>query len=198
MCSKTYQIARHEGVWGNGNLDPPILKVGNTRWWALYHGCIPPGETAPSAHWIGVWVGLTGGLEVLEKRKHFDQACNINEPSDSLLYNLSSSFKFLFRNFGLTRSFCRRLRIFSGRRKFVLVFDVMWKFDCPLRASEVVNSVSFHRYKHRGRQCLTHSRRNFTALFIQLFEINVSNVFLVENIGLKQRRTNPRWLNFLR
>jgi hypothetical protein len=52
---------------------------------------LPPGERTPGTHWIGGWVGLRAGLDVVEERKIFH--CGESNPDraacSSSLYRLS-------------------------------------------------------------------------------------------------------------
>jgi hypothetical protein len=66
----TNSALRHEGVWGNGYIDPRILDLGTScRWSASRLGQFTPGERASGTHWIGSWVGPRTGLEDMEKEK---------------------------------------------------------------------------------------------------------------------------------
>jgi hypothetical protein len=52
----------------NGGITPPFLisalDVG--EWSATCPGPFTPGERALCTHWIGGWVGLSGGLDTVE------------------------------------------------------------------------------------------------------------------------------------
>jgi hypothetical protein len=52
-------------IWGSGDIAQPFLT-------AALDGCpccLTPRERAPSAHWIGGWVGSRIGLDAVEERK---------------------------------------------------------------------------------------------------------------------------------
>jgi hypothetical protein len=146
MYSKICQIARHDDVWGSGNLDPPFLRS-PLDWWALHLGRFSPGKTTESIHWIVIWLGPTAGLEILEKRKLLDNVWNKSESREASVSICPIALPFSLRTSGWHAASALHSRILSGQRKSKFVFGVMWKFYCPLQTSEVVNWVSPLLYK---------------------------------------------------
>jgi hypothetical protein len=68
----TNEALHHEGIRGNGCLDPRFLDLG-TRWRSVVNLCsgiFTHGEMAPGTYYVGGWVGLRAGLDDLEKRKY--------------------------------------------------------------------------------------------------------------------------------
>jgi hypothetical protein len=59
----------HEDMWGSGGIAPPFLAsaLDGGGWSASCPGLFTSGERAPGTHWIGLWVGLRAGLDVVEK-----------------------------------------------------------------------------------------------------------------------------------
>jgi hypothetical protein len=58
---------------GSGGMAPQFFTSALDRgeWSASPSCCFTSQETDPGIHWIGGWVGLRAGLDVIEKRKHF-------------------------------------------------------------------------------------------------------------------------------
>jgi hypothetical protein len=54
---------------GSGGIAPPFLTsvLDGNELSALRPCRFTPGETGPSTHWIGGWVGLSVGLDIMEK-----------------------------------------------------------------------------------------------------------------------------------
>jgi len=57
--------SHHAGIRGSRGIDPLIRNIG-TRWWSVL-AALPP-RNNPGNHGIWVWVGLRGGLDILENR----------------------------------------------------------------------------------------------------------------------------------
>jgi hypothetical protein len=66
-------LIKHHGMktYGGGGVAPPFLTsaLDGSEWSASRPCRFTPGERAPGTHWIGCWVGLSPGLDAVEKRK---------------------------------------------------------------------------------------------------------------------------------
>jgi len=64
-------VSRHEDVFGNEGIAQRILNL-ITRWRKVIGFTLQPlypQGKSPSTHWIGVWVGLKAGMDVMVRRK---------------------------------------------------------------------------------------------------------------------------------
>jgi hypothetical protein len=79
-------LMKHEVVSGSGSIAPQlfILALDGDELSASRTFCFTPGDTTPSTHCIGGWVGPRSGLDATEKRKFFEEYLI---PEDDTLHN---------------------------------------------------------------------------------------------------------------
>jgi hypothetical protein len=61
-------VSCHEDVWGSRDIAPQIftLALDGSEWSASCHRCFTPAERVPGTHWIGGWMALRAGLDVVD------------------------------------------------------------------------------------------------------------------------------------